>query len=130
MTLSGYRLGIRLFALFGLLSLGVIILWVDPETLSAWGMTLFFICVGVSVSGCITLTLLFLSERFVGVEGARHYVGGALRQGVFCGLYGVVLLLLLFTKTFAWWIAGLIFVFFLLVEYTYRRLFLSYTRRT
>lgn len=125
MTLSGYRAGIRLFALVGLLSLGVFILWIDPETLSVWGMMLFFICAGVAISGCITLGLLALSERFVGMEGARHYVGGALRQGALCGLYGVALLLLLFTKTFTWWIAGLVFVFFLLIEYTYRRLFLS-----
>jgi hypothetical protein len=123
MTLSGYRLGIRLFTLFGLFSLGAILIWVDPKVLRGWGMALFFVCAGVTLTGIVTLFLLYLSEHFVGKEGARHYVGGALRQGALVGGFVVSTLVLLWLKVFSWWIVGLVLVFFLLVEYTYRRLF-------
>ncbi|MEP7162860.1 MAG: hypothetical protein ABI747_03800 [Candidatus Moraniibacteriota bacterium] len=121
MTLSGYRLGIRFFTLLGILSLLVFVFGLDPASLSLWGMSLFFSSLWVAASGVFALSLLFLYARVLGSEGATRFLGGVFRQGILLGTFVLSLALLAYGQVFAWWNALLLLVFFLLLEFTFRK---------
>lgn len=122
MTLFRYRLTLCLTGLFGLLALTLFVFGTDPSTLSAWGMTLFFLSLLVVASSVSSLLLLALGSRFIGEAGTLRAIGSFLRQGALLGFGALGLALLLFFSLLAWWSVLLWFAFLLLVEVTARRL--------
>lgn len=120
MSIAGYRLGIRLFTLFGLLSLLVFIFEMDPESLSQWGMAFFFVSLWGVATGLFLLFLLFLYEKAIGGESTVLFLGSVFRQAILLGTLTLGLLILQYLRIFAWWNALLLTAFFLLLEFTFR----------
>lgn len=123
MTLFGYRVGIQAFTLLGFSARLIFIFGVDPETLGWGGLALFFLALWVAASGFFSLFLLALYRRAIGETSTLYFVGSVLRQGILLGCLVLTLALLSYFSLLAWWSSALSLVFFLLIEFTARKVF-------
>ncbi len=123
MNFSGYRRGLFLFTLIGLVTVSVFIFAIDPKSLSVWGVLFFFGSLALFAAGALSLLLLSLYRRMIGRESASYFIGTVIRQGILLGLGTALLAFLQYIGLLAWWNGLLVLAFVLLLEFSSRLIF-------
>ncbi|HHE46017.1 MAG TPA: hypothetical protein ENL05_01590 [Candidatus Moranbacteria bacterium] len=116
MTLKAYIWGMRSITLLSLIALGVMIVYVDPESSGIIGITLFYLIVFFVLSGIFNLGLIFIRRKLLGNEIAASNVGLSFRQGILLAVLCLVLLILQSFRILVWWDALLALGGILLIE--------------
>ncbi len=124
MPLSVYLWGIRLFTLLSLSAWVGIVVAVDPMQAGVVGMSLFCVSLFAFFLGVMTLTLTAIYCRFLGVASAAHHLGGIFRQALLFALFLVGIVFLQKERLLTWWDAALLLALILLVEFSFRKMFL------
>jgi hypothetical protein len=106
----------RLSTLIALVSLGLVVSYVDPNRDGPLGLTLFYISLCFSVTGLATLFLFWLRRKFSKNEAVFTNVGISFRQGMLISLAVAILFFLQSFRLLLWWDAGLVIVGVLLIE--------------
>ncbi len=104
-------------AFLSLASLLVILFRVSPLTSPALAVPFFFLTLFLSIASSATL-LCYFFWRSVSVEGMDEgrKISVSLREGMFLGLATVLLFVFQILGILTWWIGGLIYLVFILVE--------------
>jgi len=116
MTIRSYLWGMRLSTLVALVSLGLVIRYINPFRDGVLGLTLFYISLYFSITGLATLFLFWLRRKFSKNEVAYTNVGISFRQGMLVALAVALLFILQSFHLLLWWDAGLVIVAALLIE--------------
>ncbi len=104
-------------AFLSLASLIVILFRVSPLTSPGLAVPFFFLTIFLSASSLATL-FFYLIWSMVAVErmDAGHKISVSLREGLFFGGATILIFIFQILGIFTWWIAGLIYLIFVLVE--------------
>ncbi len=116
MTLRAYIWGMRLVTLFSFLTLGAIIIYIDPRNSTWIGMSLFYLAAFFSVGGMFNLMLLFLRRKLLGEELAADSVGLSFRQGILLTIIVLGILFLQSLRMLVWWDALLVVAGVFIIE--------------
>lgn len=100
-----------------LLSLVVILFRVSPFSAPGIALPFFFLTFFLVIAAFGTLLCYAVWER-INVEGmdAGKKLSASLREGFFLGIASVLLVLLQILDVLTWWIGGLLYLIFVLVE--------------
>ncbi len=104
-------------ALLSVASLLVIVFRVSPLTSPGLAVPLFFLTLFLSASSLATLFFYFIWSM-IAVErmDAGHKISVSLREGLFFGGATVLTFIFQILGILTWWIAGLIYLIFILIE--------------
>jgi hypothetical protein len=116
MTIRSYLWGMRISTLVALVSLGLVICYIDPFRDGVLGLTLFYVSLYFSITGLATLFLFWLRRKFSKNEVAYTNVGISFRQGMLVALAVTTLFALQSFHLLLWWDAGLVIAATLLIE--------------
>lgn len=116
MTVRSYIWAMRLSTLIALVSLGLVIYYVNPSRDGAMGQVLFYVSLFFSLTGLATLFLFWLRRRFTNNETVFINVGISFRQGIIIAIAVSLLFFLQSFRLLVWWDAGLVIVGALLIE--------------
>lgn len=102
----------------------LIVSWLDPQQARGVGYVLFFLtfflCVASTAGLFGYLVRHFLTPR----QFSAYRVRNALRQAVLLGIFADILMMLQFMRLVRWWLALLLLIVFVCIEF----IFLSYDR--
>lgn len=116
MTIRAYLWGMRICTLVALVSLGLVIYYINPERDGLLGQIMFYASLFFSITGIATLFLFWLRRTFSKSETAHTYVGVNFRQGALIALAVCALLILQSFELLLWWDGGIVVVGVLLIE--------------
>lgn len=112
---------LKLSAVLGGIAWGVVLFRVDPARSDWWVDPAFYGTLWFLTGSIVALFLSRLRGAVLGEGPAGREAGKSVREGFLLALYGGILLFLQENRFFAWWIAALISVPFLLVELWFLR---------
>ncbi len=115
--MTGALASIVLALLLGASSLLLVLFRVSPLTAPEFAIPFFFLSVLTLTSAAAAL-VLSLAKSFLTHQPlrSRAFISSSLRQGIFFGIASCMLLFLHLLSVLNWWIAGLIYAVFILVE--------------
>lgn len=116
MTLKTYIWGMRIITLFSLITLGIIIVYVNPQSSGFLGMFLFYSVIFFALSGIFNLFLIFIRKRFLGNETTATNIGLSFRQGILLAILCLALLILQSYRILIWWDALFVVAGIFLIE--------------
>ncbi|MDQ5976348.1 MAG: hypothetical protein QG664_261 [Patescibacteria group bacterium] len=119
MSFPAFAWSVRFFSLVAALGLMSLVLGVNPEE-KPWAQALFFVSFFLAMSGGAAWGLLASYRRHADKTGAWRY-RRLLEQAFLFGGLCTSLLLLGYFRAFVWWTAGLVLVFFFLIELSCRQ---------
>lgn len=121
MSLQAFLWAVRTLSLIVAGAFGLLLYFLDPDTVGIYGSILFYFLGGLLMFGILYLSILGTYRIFLGDERAVHSLGGVARQAALL-LLGVVLALIIFRNNlWYWWSILLVLAFVLLLEVTLRR---------
>lgn len=108
---------IAVAALLSVSSLAVILFRVSPLSAPSIAVPFFFLTMFLSAASVATLLCYFVWSR-LSVEGmdSGRKISVSLREGIFIGCATVLLFVFQLLGILTWWIGGLIYLIFFLVE--------------
>jgi len=116
MTLKTYIWGMRIITLFSLIALGIIIIYVNPQSSGLLGIFLFYLVIFFALSGIFNLFLIFVRKKFLGNKTTATNVGLSFRQGILLAILCLILLILQSYRILIWWDALFVVVGIFLIE--------------
>lgn len=116
MTIKAYLWGMRLCTLVALVSLGLVIYYINPVRDGILGMVLLYVSLFFSITGIATLFLFWLRRTFSKNEVVYSNVGTSFRQGALIAFTVCALLLLQSFRLLVWWDGGIAVAGVLLIE--------------
>ncbi|MBP7060754.1 MAG: hypothetical protein KBA91_02135 [Candidatus Moranbacteria bacterium] len=126
MSLSVYLWGIRLFTLLAFSVWLGIVLTVDPVQSGSVGLVLFFTSLFAGMLGINILFVTWTYRLALGAAGTIHYLGSAFRQAFLLTFFVVGLILLQRIRVLLWWDALLLLAGVLIMEYSWRKIFVQH----
>ncbi len=112
---------LKLVAVAGGIAWGVVLFRFAPDAPVWWTREAFYASLLVFAGAALALFLSRLRAAMLGESAAAREAGKSVREGYLFSLYGIVLLGLQEYRVFAWWLAALVAVPFLLVELWFLR---------
>jgi hypothetical protein len=119
MTLKAYIWTDRLLSLLSLLALILILNYIGPDDYGWQGKVVFYLVLGLFLTGFFSLILLFLRRKTLGEENAGKNARLSMRQGMFLALLAIALLILQSFRMLVWWDGLLVVAGIFLVELYY-----------
>jgi hypothetical protein len=116
MTIRTYLWSMRLCTLAALVSLGLVIRFVDPVHNGLLGQAFFYASLFFSVAGLVAIFLYWLRRSFSGEAEPEAGAGISFRQGALVALAVCSLLVLQYFRLLFWWDGGIVVTGVLLVE--------------
>lgn len=120
MSFPAFAWSVRFFSLIVTLGMIMLVLGVNPEE-KPWALVIFFVLLFLVVSGGLAWVLLVLYRRHVGESGVLRCRRRLIEQSCLCGALCTTFVVLEYYRALVWWTAGLVFVFFFLVELSLRQ---------
>lgn len=103
MTLKSYLWGMRIYTLFSIIGLGLVIYRIDPEKTGIYGQVLFFVVTFLALSGIFILFSTWMRRKASGNDLALAQLGMSFRQGILLALLIIGLLVLQKFRMLTWW---------------------------
>jgi len=116
MTMRAYLWGMRISTLAALVSLGLVLNYVNPDRDGVLGQGLFYVSLFFSVTGIAMLLLFWLRRTFSRYEEVQENVGVSFRQGALIAAAVCTLLVLQSFRLLVWWDGGIVVAGVLLIE--------------
>jgi len=116
MTLKTYIWGMRIITLFSLITLGIIIVYINPQSSGLLGIFLFYLVIFFALGGIFNLFLIFVRKKFLGNKTTATNVGLSFRQGILLAILCLVLLILQSYRILIWWDALFVVAGIFLIE--------------
>ena len=116
MTLRAYIWAMRLLFLVALGAFISLIVYADPETSGVAGKLAFYLTLGLVLSGCLSLVMLFVRRKTLGDSVAAQNTSLSLRQGMLLAILVITLLILQSFRMLVWWDGLLVVAGIFLVE--------------
>lgn len=126
MTVKAFTLGSFVTALISWGILALIINWIDPTKSTAAAFVLFFLSLFLAVAATAGLAGYIVRTIFMRHQLSAYRVRPSIRQGVFLGVFGDLLLFLQLERILVWWVTAIIVVLFIMIELV----FTSYDRHS
>ncbi len=120
MLLSSYLFGIRFFTFLTVCALLGIVFLFDPSEIGNAGIVLFFLILAFALIGIFLLLLISIYRKMLGDDTAVVYLMSILRQSILLACFITGIFLFQYLHILVWWDSALLFVFILLIEFTFR----------
>ncbi|MFA6048096.1 MAG: hypothetical protein WCV59_00085 [Parcubacteria group bacterium] len=116
MTLKAYIWIGRLLSLLSLASLVLIINYIGPDDYGWQGKAIFYLILGLFLTGFFSLVMLFIRRKTLGEDSAGKNARLSMRQGMLLALLTIALLILQSFRMLVWWDGLLVVAAVFLVE--------------
>jgi len=116
MTLKAYIWTGRLLSLLSLAALILIINYIGPDDYGAMGKIVFYLVLGLFLTGFFSLVMLFIRRKTLGEDSAGKNARLSMRQGMLLAILTIALLVLQSFRMLVWWDSLLIVAGIFLVE--------------
>ena len=115
--MTGALASIVLAFLLGVLSLLLVLYRVSPLTAPEFALPFFFLSI-LTLTSALAALILSLTKSFLAHQPLRSrvFISSSLRQGIFLGIATCIVLFLHLLHILNWWIAGLVYAVFILIE--------------
>lgn len=116
MTIRAYLWGMRICTLAALVSLVLVVTYINPVKDGILGQVLFYVSLYFAVTGMATLFLFWIRRVFFKKSVIQENVGVSFRQSALIAAAICLLLLLQSFRLLVWWDAGIVIAGTLLTE--------------
>jgi len=119
MLARGYLIGTMITTLLTLAAFLLVLFYFDPLSSGLVGVVLFFISLGVTLMGAITLVVFAIIKNWYPDKQVEAY-GIALRSGILLGVVLVSLIILKSLGVLSWWNTLMIILVAVVLEIYFR----------
>lgn len=116
MSLKAYIWGTRFVIFASLTALGLVVFYLDPDSVGYSGLAIFYFILFFALSGIFNLFLLYIRRKTMKDEMHIANVALSFRQGILLALLAVGLLILQSFRMLVWWDALLVVAGVFLIE--------------